>query len=34
MAIFGTEGDDFLEGVPGEHDIIYGRGGNDTLRGA
>ena len=31
--IFGTEGDDLLEGMPGADDVIYGYGGNDTLVG-
>ena len=31
--IFGTEGDDLLEGIPGADDVIYGYGGNDTLVG-
>ena len=33
MPIFGTEADDLLVGIPGAHDIIFGRGGDDTLRG-
>ena len=31
--IFGTEGDDLLEGMPGADDVIHGGGGDDTLRG-
>ena len=33
MTIYGTERDDLLVGIPGAHDIIFGRGGNDTFRG-
>ena len=31
--IFGSEGDDLLEGMPGADDIIHGGDGDDTLRG-
>ena len=26
MPILGTDGDDLLQGIPGAHDIIFGRG--------
>ena len=33
MAIFGTDGNDLLEGMPGADDIIFGYDGNDALNG-
>lgn len=31
--IWGTEGNEILDGIPGARDIIYGLGGDDTLNG-